>query len=168
MNVSALRRGRRPSSGTARRSGSRGPNHRRTMSQQSIDPRVQSGRFMHSKEPNPYLFKMERKKRALPTLAHDIGKGSPCTKCDEKKCPGLELHYWKDVCLNCGCHLNDHLSALKGMTGTDSSTSGEIGKLVDRPDRVSASSNAPSSIGCHGGMTRNDVVIYLYVVFYIF
>jgi hypothetical protein len=111
---------------------------------------------MRAKEPNPILFKMERKKRAPPTLAHDIGKGSPCTKCDEKKCPGLELHYWKDICLNCGCHLNDHLAALKGMTGTDSSTSGEIGKLVDRPDRVSASSNAPSSIGCHGGMTKVD------------
>ncbi|CAG0924807.1 unnamed protein product [Notodromas monacha] len=94
-----------------------------------------------AKEPNPYLFRIERRKRAAPTLAHDFGKGSPCSRCDHK-CPGLELHYWKDVCLNCGCHLNDHLSALQH---TSRSSSADIGRISQRPDKPLSKSSAGTS-----------------------
>ncbi|XP_047126774.1 testin isoform X1 [Hydra vulgaris] len=40
-------------------------------------------------------------------LTHDQGSGSPCLKCNEL-CSGLELHFWRKVCKNCGCKLEDH------------------------------------------------------------
>uniref|UniRef100_A0A8C9RWT4 Testin LIM domain protein n=2 Tax=Scleropages formosus TaxID=113540 RepID=A0A8C9RWT4_SCLFO len=41
------------------------------------------------------------------TLGHEIGAGAPCLKCQEK-CEGFELHFWRKICRNCKCGLEDH------------------------------------------------------------
>uniref|UniRef100_A0A915DL63 PET domain-containing protein n=1 Tax=Ditylenchus dipsaci TaxID=166011 RepID=A0A915DL63_9BILA len=52
---------------------------------------------------NPYLFKLEFKPK--PVLSHELGAGSLCLKC---KCPGLDLHFWRKMCKNCYCRLDEH------------------------------------------------------------
>lgn len=52
---------------------------------------------------NPYLFKLEYKPK--PVLSHELGAGSPCLKC---QCPGLDLHFWRKICKNCHCRLDEH------------------------------------------------------------
>uniref|UniRef100_A0A7M5XKA4 Uncharacterized protein n=1 Tax=Clytia hemisphaerica TaxID=252671 RepID=A0A7M5XKA4_9CNID len=39
-------------------------------------------------------------------LLHDHGIGSPCLYCQH--CSGLELHFWRKTCKNCGCRAEDH------------------------------------------------------------
>ncbi|KAL4656794.1 testin [Arapaima gigas] len=41
------------------------------------------------------------------TLGHEIGAGAPCLKCKDK-CEGFELHFWRKICRNCKCGLEDH------------------------------------------------------------
>ncbi|KAJ8261937.1 hypothetical protein GJAV_G00160200 [Gymnothorax javanicus] len=41
------------------------------------------------------------------TLGHEIGAGAACLKCKEK-CEGFELHFWRKICRNCKCGLEDH------------------------------------------------------------
>ncbi|KAK2838361.1 hypothetical protein Q7C36_013175 [Tachysurus vachellii] len=41
------------------------------------------------------------------TLGHEIGAGSACLKCKDK-CEGFELHFWRKICRNCKCGLEDH------------------------------------------------------------
>uniref|UniRef100_A0A158P9V9 Testin n=1 Tax=Angiostrongylus cantonensis TaxID=6313 RepID=A0A158P9V9_ANGCA len=38
-------------------------------------------------------------------LAHEVGQGSLCRKCD---CSGLDLHFWRKLCKNCGCRMDEH------------------------------------------------------------
>uniref|UniRef100_A0A5S6Q7J4 LIM zinc-binding domain-containing protein n=1 Tax=Trichuris muris TaxID=70415 RepID=A0A5S6Q7J4_TRIMR len=54
---------------------------------------------------NPYLFQLDVK-RPKP-LAHDWGAGFPCNKCKDL-CPGLELHFWRKICMKCKCSQDDH------------------------------------------------------------
>ncbi|KRZ20728.1 Testin, partial [Trichinella pseudospiralis] len=51
------------------------------------------------------IYALENKKK--PVLAHEFGFGSPCRKCGEK-CPGLELHFWRKICMQCKCGKEDH------------------------------------------------------------
>jgi len=41
-----------------------------------------------------------------PSITHERGVGSPCGKC--KDCSGLDLHFWRKTCKNCGCKYEDH------------------------------------------------------------
>ncbi|XP_073687951.1 testin-like [Garra rufa] len=41
------------------------------------------------------------------TLGHEIGAGAACLKCKDK-CEGFELHFWRKICRNCKCGLEDH------------------------------------------------------------
>ncbi|XP_065147866.1 testin [Paramisgurnus dabryanus] len=41
------------------------------------------------------------------TLGHEIGAGASCLKCKDK-CEGFELHFWRKICRNCKCGLEDH------------------------------------------------------------
>ncbi|KHJ47935.1 LIM domain protein [Trichuris suis] len=54
---------------------------------------------------NPYLFHLDEKKPK--PLAHDWGAGFPCNKCKDL-CPGLELHFWRKICMKCKCSKDDH------------------------------------------------------------
>ncbi|XP_057313279.1 testin-like [Hydractinia symbiolongicarpus] len=40
------------------------------------------------------------------TLIQDEGVGSSCLKCNS--CEGLDFHFWRKVCKNCGCKFEDH------------------------------------------------------------
>ncbi|XP_057332487.1 testin [Microplitis mediator] len=53
-----------------------------------------------------WLLELENRKRK-PRLAHEVGAGSPCIKC-ESNCPGLDLHFWRKICKNCKCGHDDH------------------------------------------------------------
>eukprot|EP00040_Diaphanoeca_grandis_P032303 m.195478 g.195478 ORF g.195478 m.195478 type:complete len:652 (-) comp32571_c1_seq1:234-2189(-) len=35
-------------------------------------------------------------------LAHEVNKGAQCLTCGDK-CSGLELHFWRKICINCKC-----------------------------------------------------------------
>lgn len=41
------------------------------------------------------------------TLGHEIGAGAACLKCKDK-CEGFELHFWRKICRNCKCGIEDH------------------------------------------------------------
>ncbi|XP_046705755.1 testin [Silurus meridionalis] len=41
------------------------------------------------------------------TLGHEIGAGAACVKCKDK-CEGFELHFWRKICRNCKCGIEDH------------------------------------------------------------
>ncbi|TSS60363.1 Testin [Bagarius yarrelli] len=41
------------------------------------------------------------------TLGHEIGAGAACLKCKDK-CDGFELHFWRKICRNCKCGIEDH------------------------------------------------------------
>ncbi|KAM9471244.1 testin [Clarias gariepinus] len=41
------------------------------------------------------------------TLGHELGAGAACLKCKDK-CEGFELHFWRKICRNCKCGLEDH------------------------------------------------------------
>ncbi|XP_059392248.1 testin-like [Carassius carassius] len=41
------------------------------------------------------------------TLGHEIGAGAACLKCKDK-CEGFELHFWRKICRNCKCGVEDH------------------------------------------------------------
>ncbi|KAL5259201.1 hypothetical protein ACHWQZ_G009603 [Mnemiopsis leidyi] len=41
-------------------------------------------------------------------LAHQVDEGAPCLKCGPDVCSGLDLHFWKKVCKNCGCPRGSH------------------------------------------------------------
>ncbi|XP_034938131.1 Wilms tumor protein 1-interacting protein homolog [Chelonus insularis] len=53
-----------------------------------------------------WLLELENRKRK-PRLAHEVGAGSPCIKCNSD-CPGLDLHFWRKICKNCKCGRDDH------------------------------------------------------------
>ncbi|XP_052061708.1 testin-like [Mytilus californianus] len=48
----------------------------------------------------------DQKKTILHSNLTEEGKPR-CLKCDDK-CPGLEQHYWRKVCRNCRCSVDDH------------------------------------------------------------
>lgn len=49
-----------------------------------------------------WLKKLEmRREKIKGKLAHEIGRGARCNKC--KDCPGLDLHFWRKICLKCKC-----------------------------------------------------------------
>ncbi|VDM60415.1 unnamed protein product [Angiostrongylus costaricensis] len=52
---------------------------------------------------NPDIHKLGQGKQHV--LAHEIGQGSLCRKCD---CSGLDLHFWRKLCKNCGCRMDEH------------------------------------------------------------
>ncbi|XP_051979200.1 testin [Xyrauchen texanus] len=41
------------------------------------------------------------------TLGHEIGAGASCLKCKDK-CEGFDLHFWRKICRNCKCGVEDH------------------------------------------------------------
>ncbi|XP_030642261.1 testin isoform X2 [Chanos chanos] len=41
------------------------------------------------------------------TLGHELGAGAACLKCKDK-CEGFELHFWRKICRNCKCGIEDH------------------------------------------------------------
>ncbi|CAM9963746.1 unnamed protein product [Lampetra fluviatilis] len=49
---------------------------------------------------------MEREQKKG-TISHELGAGAPCLKCREK-CEGFELHFWRKICRNCKCGLEEH------------------------------------------------------------
>ncbi|MBN3302838.1 TES protein, partial [Amia calva] len=58
------------------------------------------------------------------TLGHEIGAGAPCLKCKDK-CEGFELHFWRKICRNCKCGLEDH------EVQTSSAEDKKVGKLFE-------------------------------------
>ncbi|XP_043944635.1 testin [Protopterus annectens] len=58
------------------------------------------------------------------TLGHEMGSGAPCLKCKDK-CEGFELHFWRKICRNCKCGLEEHEVA--GNTEEDR----KVGKLFE-------------------------------------
>ncbi|CAJ0603968.1 unnamed protein product [Cylicocyclus nassatus] len=52
---------------------------------------------------NPEIHKLGQGKQHV--LAHEIGQGSPCRNCN---CEGLDLHFWRKICKNCGCRMDEH------------------------------------------------------------
>ncbi|XP_006633334.1 testin [Lepisosteus oculatus] len=58
------------------------------------------------------------------TLGHEVGSGAPCLKCKDK-CEGFELHFWRKVCRNCKCGLEDH------DVQTGSAEDKKVGKLLE-------------------------------------
>ncbi|KAL3085687.1 hypothetical protein niasHT_037428 [Heterodera trifolii] len=50
-----------------------------------------------------YVSKLERPLKHV--LSHEFGNGSLCNRCD---CPGLDLHFWRKICKNCSCRLDEH------------------------------------------------------------
>ncbi|XP_076878112.1 testin [Brachyhypopomus gauderio] len=41
------------------------------------------------------------------TLGHEVGAGAACLKCKDK-CEGFALHFWRKICRNCKCGVEDH------------------------------------------------------------
>ncbi|KAK6488145.1 testin-like [Huso huso] len=58
------------------------------------------------------------------TLGHETGSGAQCLKCKDK-CEGFELHFWRKICRNCKCGLEDH--DVQTTTEDDK----KIGKLLE-------------------------------------
>ncbi|XP_018581576.1 testin-like [Scleropages formosus] len=58
------------------------------------------------------------------TLGHEIGAGAMCLKCKDK-CEGFELHFWRKICRNCKCGLEDH------DVQTDLVEDKKVGKLFE-------------------------------------
>ncbi|XP_012669697.2 testin [Clupea harengus] len=58
------------------------------------------------------------------TLGHEIGAGAMCLKCKDK-CEGFELHFWRKICRNCKCSLEDHDVQMA------SAESKKVGKLFE-------------------------------------
>lgn len=58
------------------------------------------------------------------TLGHETGSGAQCLKCKDK-CEGFELHFWRKICRNCKCGLEDH----DVQTATEDDK--KIGKLLE-------------------------------------
>ncbi|KAA0724441.1 Testin [Triplophysa tibetana] len=58
------------------------------------------------------------------TLGHEIGAGAPCLKCKDK-CEGFDLHFWRKICRNCKCGLEDHDVQL------ESEEDKKVGKLFE-------------------------------------
>ncbi|KAJ1371145.1 PET Domain [Parelaphostrongylus tenuis] len=52
---------------------------------------------------NPDIHKLGQGKQHV--LAHEVGQGSLCRNCD---CSGLDLHFWRKLCKNCGCRMDEH------------------------------------------------------------
>lgn len=55
---------------------------------------------------NPQIFKLGLGKQHI--LAHDIGQGSQCRNEPTCRCEGLDLHFWRKMCKNCGCRMDEH------------------------------------------------------------
>ncbi|CAB3405704.1 unnamed protein product [Caenorhabditis bovis] len=55
---------------------------------------------------NPQIFKLGLGKQHI--LAHDIGQGSQCRNSATCRCEGLDLHFWRKMCKNCGCRMDEH------------------------------------------------------------
>ncbi|CAG0894723.1 unnamed protein product [Darwinula stevensoni] len=83
-------------------------------------------------QPNPYLFEIEAQKNKKATLAHEVGAGSPCKKCEDK-CPGFDLHYWRKICRNCKCGKEEHDVYEEVLVDPGYY---RIGRLFDRPLRT--------------------------------
>ncbi|KAL5260524.1 hypothetical protein ACHWQZ_G010606 [Mnemiopsis leidyi] len=45
--------------------------------------------------------------KPVPVLLHEADAGQPCLVC-EGECPGLEIHFWRKICINCKCPVSDH------------------------------------------------------------
>nr|AAQ91277.1 testis derived transcript [Danio rerio] len=58
------------------------------------------------------------------TLGHEIGAGAACLKCKDK-CEGFELHFWRKICRNCKCGVEDHDVQL------ETEESKKVGKLFE-------------------------------------
>ncbi|TRZ01590.1 hypothetical protein DNTS_010155 [Danionella cerebrum] len=58
------------------------------------------------------------------TLGHEIGAGAACLKCKDK-CEGFELHFWRKICTNCKCGVEDHDVQL------ESEENKKVGKLFE-------------------------------------
>uniref|UniRef100_A0A1B6DR65 Testin n=2 Tax=Clastoptera arizonana TaxID=38151 RepID=A0A1B6DR65_9HEMI len=58
-------------------------------------------------QPPQWMLLLENKQKKQHRLAHEIGAGAMCLKC-EGKCPGLDLHFWRKLCRNCKCKKEDH------------------------------------------------------------
>ncbi|KAK0176858.1 hypothetical protein PV328_000960 [Microctonus aethiopoides] len=69
---------------------------------------MEQGSQMDNEEGNrpKWLLELENRKRKT-RLAHEVGSGAPCLKCDTS-CPGLDLHFWRKICKNCKCGRDDH------------------------------------------------------------
>ncbi|XP_066504875.1 testin [Hoplias malabaricus] len=90
------------------------------------------------------------------TLGHEVGAGAPCLKCKDK-CEGFELHFWRKICRNCKCGIEDHDVQLQteenqkvGRLFEDTKYTGLIAKLKKdgvpsyRGSQVTISINTPA------------------------
>ena len=71
------------------------------------------------------LYEMERL-RPRQVLGHQVGEGSLCLVCGSG-CSGLQLHYWRRVCLVCGCRQEDHQPLLESDQAEQ-----YVGRISDR------------------------------------
>ncbi|CAI5448897.1 unnamed protein product [Caenorhabditis angaria] len=55
---------------------------------------------------NPEIFKLGLGRQH--TLCHEIGQGSRCRNESDCRCEGLDLHFWRKMCKNCGCRMDEH------------------------------------------------------------
>ncbi|KAK5971404.1 hypothetical protein GCK32_018413, partial [Trichostrongylus colubriformis] len=79
---------------------------------------------------NPEIHKLGQGKQHV--LAHEIGQGSLCRKCD---CTGLDLHFWRKLCKNCGCRMDEHDVQLPNQYDHGQIV---IGRLFHAKDRFEA------------------------------
>uniref|UniRef100_W5KWI3 Testin n=1 Tax=Astyanax mexicanus TaxID=7994 RepID=W5KWI3_ASTMX len=90
------------------------------------------------------------------TLGHEVGAGAACLKCKDK-CEGFELHFWRKICRNCKCGIEDHDVQLQteesqkvGRLFEDTKYTGLIAKLKKdgvpsyRSNQVTISVTAPA------------------------
>ncbi|XP_028670319.1 testin [Erpetoichthys calabaricus] len=68
-------------------------------------------------------MELEKEAKKL-TLGHEIGSGAACLKCKDK-CEGFELHFWRKICRNCKCGLEDH------DVQTTSEEDKKVGRLLE-------------------------------------
>ena len=57
-------------------------------------------------QPNPVLCEVQIA-RPRHVLGHELGLGSACHVCGDT-CPGFQYHYWRKICVHCGCGVEDH------------------------------------------------------------
>ncbi|CRK95502.1 CLUMA_CG008971, isoform A [Clunio marinus] len=53
-------------------------------------------------------LKLEQNRKQKKKLKHELGAGRPCLICKEKCVGGLNLHFWRKICINCKCRKENH------------------------------------------------------------
>ncbi|CAG9799176.1 unnamed protein product [Chironomus riparius] len=52
--------------------------------------------------------RLEQSRKQRKILKHELGAGKSCLSCKEKCVGGLNLHFWRKICINCKCPKSNH------------------------------------------------------------